>query len=93
MTSKEELRMLIIKIEKKLIELGYKKIFDYDYKEFTKKSHYYEISITITPFNNRYEIDSGIVAKYKIIDQADINNIQLAFNELQEDLQELENDC
>ena len=73
------------KLEKKLVELGYEK--DEYFKWYFKySSGGMEISISIT--------DNGLKGKvwnkYRYYSQQhDIDNLQLAFNEMQKDLEEL----
>ena len=73
------------KLEEKLIELGYKK------REYSKVQYYKSINGGIIHLDTT-DLDSTYVEpKYIIHFQQDIDDLQLAFNEMQKDLEVLKN--
>ena len=80
---------MMTKLEAKLVELGYEQLNykndDYlTYRKFTK----FQCTIAIGLSNDRSRIHKSYIND-KIISQHDIDNLQLAFNQMQKDLKEL----
>lgn len=72
------------KLEEKLIELGYEKT-----KSSWQKRLKGRLIINIHIFTNN-ELVGGIIQEdHYVMQQSQINNLQLAFNEMQKDLEEL----
>lgn len=79
------------KLEAKLIELGYGKIKVTDFysnkRPFVKHRKSWSIRINVL-YNQNNKIEHYIEPRY-IYSQHQIDNLQLAFNEMQKDLEEL----
>lgn len=83
------------KLEEKLIELGYKDygIPSYHYNiHLFKKIYKYPIEIRIYPAENKQRVMNYVIHiddSYSFNEQKFIDNIQQAFNQLQQDLEVL----
>lgn len=78
------------KLEEKLVELGYDiEDTDWSYK-YAKKKHSFECYIDIH-FHKTHQtiLYKAVIVRVGIVSQAHIEQIQLAFNEMQKDLEEL----
>jgi uncharacterized coiled-coil protein SlyX len=81
------------KLEKKLQELEYRYAFDNDEGYLYCKRHNKKYIFNVLLSYSKRRIENYDVANlYDIHSQKDIDNLQQAFDELQKDLQELEND-
>ena len=75
------------KLEEKLIELGYKFVNKYEiWREYTKKIEKSYLYLTVN--NNDLSV-KGMISLTNIFSQQDIDNLQQAFDVMQEDLEEL----
>ena len=80
------------KLEEKLIELGYEHHENYySHRLYIKKHLDTNDFITIRLSKDRTKISNAYIDydSYYFTNQKQINNLQLAFNELQKDLEEL----
>ena len=81
------------KIERKLVKLGYKYCDDFMSVYVYVKSYYkYNLTIEVWPHLNRViegYVDLDSMSIYK---QRDINRLQRAYNKLQQDIKEVEDD-
>ena len=79
-----------MKAEEKLEELGYRILFCGDFVMCAKRLHNYNFLLTIILINER--VDDYYMTDLVVTNQSDIDNIQTAYNILQSDLKELENE-
>lgn len=77
------------KLEKKLIELGYKPSRYINYR-YAKTVNEYGLELVFLLKDNNGDIDKHYLSlSYTLTNKQDIDNIQQAFNQLQQDLKEL----
>ena len=75
------------KLEQKLIELGYEQ-FEFNQYEYNKEIEKYNCSLAIIVIDDKIE-SFHMFRIISIKSQQDIDNLQLAYNELQKDLEAL----
>ena len=77
----------LLRLEEKLIELGYKFVNKYEiWREYTKKIENSYLYLTVN--NNDLSV-RGLISQTNIFSQQDIDNLQQAFNVMKQDLEEL----
>lgn len=79
-----------MELEEKLSKLGYSIMYGGDFIMGNKRLHDYNFRLSITVVNER--VDDYYMADLVVRNQSDIDNIQTAYNILQSDLKELENE-
>ena len=75
------------KLEQKLIELGYENTYR-DTRYIKQKISHFRIIIALV--EDKKEIEESFIEYDYIVEQQDIDNLQQAFKQLQNDLKEVE---
>ena len=79
-----------MELEEKLSKLGYNILYCGDFLMCDKRLHDYNFLLTIILINER--VDDYYMTDLVVRNRSDIDNIQTAYNILQNDVKELENE-